>query len=70
MDKKWIDVAAVLNKLLGVLHVNFDDTHFPIAKEITNKIHYVDKYQKRIVCRVAEEILQRTLFIKNVQMFP
>lgn len=56
MDKKWIDVAAVLNKLLGVLHVNFDDTHFPIAKEITNKIHYVDKYQKRIVCRVKEEI--------------
>ena len=70
MDKKWIDVAAVLNKLLGVLHVNFDDTHFPIAKEITHKIHYVDKYQKRIVCRVEEEILQRTLFIKNVQMFP
>ena len=50
MDKKWIDVAAVLNKLLGVLHVNFDDTHFPIAKEITNKIHYVDKYHKKGLC--------------------
>ena len=49
MDKKWIDVAAVLNKLLGVLHVNFDDTHFRIAKEITNKIYYDDKYQKRLV---------------------
>ena len=25
---------------------------------------------RRTPCRVKEEILQRTLFIKNVQMFP